>query len=603
MSSLLPELIKKAREANGLTQAAFGKLFDPPVTQPTVGRWERGEKIPDRKHFPKIASLLNFTLEELFEFVEGPLAETGSLPVTPDEKTYIPNRKHLAVLNRGVAAWNIWREKNPEIVPQLAGAKLVGNDLRKIDLCRADLRGVDFYAVFLSNAELLGADLREAQLMGETNLSNSDLRGANLSKANLTNTHFAAANLYGANFSEACLKGTNLNLANLKDTDFSHADLTYVDLRLTILDGANFENAILRYCLVYGVSAWNVRLKGAVQKHLKICPDNMRDIYVDDLEYAYIHSLALKKSENLEIQDIAHQFEKALARDKKVFRDEASLFERELERKMGLKFDESSGGFEIEKRSSCIVLRHIYYWYYTNCCLIRIYYFQAKTIVIASQLNGPILWDEYLISRSVRKFGLDRKNLVWINHIGLFSNFRPTRERFIKTTIKWSRQTIFSLTADYCELCDEEQINLQVVEELIESKLEAVETWLGLDSKLQQEREIKKQAEIQKLLKLYLHSQLEFFANQSWLRQILAQAQLGAVFYNPEAKVEFNQKIIDFLRYNYLESSSNISERVALPFVEKYDPVTEMVVCVCAKNGYTFCEILSKSFLRKYQEV
>ncbi len=56
------ELIKKVRKLKILTQRDFGRLLNPPVAQPTVAWWEKGEQLPDRKYFPKIASLLNFSL-------------------------------------------------------------------------------------------------------------------------------------------------------------------------------------------------------------------------------------------------------------------------------------------------------------------------------------------------------------------------------------------------------------------------------------------------------------------------------------------------------------------------------------------------------------
>ena len=48
------------------------------------------------------------------------------------------NPKHLKILEQGVEEWNQWRKDNPEIKPDLIGAKLskVG------DLSRADLRGL-----------------------------------------------------------------------------------------------------------------------------------------------------------------------------------------------------------------------------------------------------------------------------------------------------------------------------------------------------------------------------------------------------------------------------------------------------------------------------
>jgi uncharacterized protein YjbI with pentapeptide repeats len=49
---------------------------------------------------------------------------------------------HVAVLGRGVAAWNAWRAENGES-PDLSRAGLRGLDLTGFDFSRADLRQAD----------------------------------------------------------------------------------------------------------------------------------------------------------------------------------------------------------------------------------------------------------------------------------------------------------------------------------------------------------------------------------------------------------------------------------------------------------------------------
>ena len=260
---------------------------------------------------------------------------------------------------------------------------------------------------------------------------------------------------------------------------------------------------------------------------------------------------------------------------------------------MKLDFDSVKGRISVVKHPNCKILRHIYHFGYEKYCLIRIYEFQTKTIVIASQLSGAILWDMYIISNIVRKFNLNYIKLVWINHIGLFSDFRPTKEEFIHTIVLQPK-SIFPFTSSDCELCETKEIDLQTLERLIESKLEPVEAWLGLSNITLQKRKEEYKKNNQKLLHLYLQQNLDIFAQQIWLRKILSQALIGSVFLYPEAQN------LQFLRYTDLENSNNDNERLALPYVEKYNPVTEMVVCVCTNSGHTYCGILSKSFFKKY---
>jgi hypothetical protein len=80
------------------------------------------------------------------------------------------NDEHVALLKKGVTAWNAWRSKNPHIRPELFGANLSGANLSLANLSKMDLR----------EANLIGAYLNAA------NLSGVDLTGANLGRAYLT---------------------------------------------------------------------------------------------------------------------------------------------------------------------------------------------------------------------------------------------------------------------------------------------------------------------------------------------------------------------------------------------------------------------------------
>jgi hypothetical protein len=165
------------------------------------------------------------------------------------------DQNHINILNQGVEAWNDWREKNPEINPDLSGM---------------NFRNADLILANLSNANLNGANLREA-----------DLRWANLKNAKL--------------------RGIDLGLSNLNNAQFINADLTEANLFKSSLVQTNFEGAILVKCNVYGISTWDTNLRRAEQKDIIITPHGFPEITVDNLEVAQFIYLILH---NEKIRDV-----------------------------------------------------------------------------------------------------------------------------------------------------------------------------------------------------------------------------------------------------------------------------------------------------------
>ena len=131
----------------------------------------------------------------------------------------MPDDEHVAILDKGVAAWNQWRDENADIIrPDLSGADLYKKHLSMVNLRRATL----------CDANLSGAGLCMA------NLSGSGLRTANLRKARLFQANLNAAHLGNAKLIKANLSGADLQYAILVKTDLTGADLRAVASRIRV---------------------------------------------------------------------------------------------------------------------------------------------------------------------------------------------------------------------------------------------------------------------------------------------------------------------------------------------------------------------------------
>jgi hypothetical protein len=112
--------------------------------------------------------------------------------------------EHLAMLRRGVEAWNHWHlHERPLVLARPSPIYGQGPDLSGADLQQAMLAGINFSATNLRGANLSQADVHGADL-GLADLRGAILQGANLCQSSL------AADLRGADLREARLAGADL---------------------------------------------------------------------------------------------------------------------------------------------------------------------------------------------------------------------------------------------------------------------------------------------------------------------------------------------------------------------------------------------------------
>ncbi|MBN1509171.1 MAG: pentapeptide repeat-containing protein [Sedimentisphaerales bacterium] len=213
------------------------------------------------------------------------------------------NPEHLAILQKGVQAWNRWRSAHQGISPDLSNADLGGSNLLGAKRSgNGTFQRIRFVRINLSQANLSGANLRRANLMkaaldrahleganldgaaiNEANLTQAnlnrttligadlnrvtliaaDLKGATLSGAKLTHAYLMGVALSHANLSNAFLRGANLDAADLVGANLCGADLVETNLNNGDLSGADLQDADVRFSQLCRCNLTRARLTGA----------------------------------------------------------------------------------------------------------------------------------------------------------------------------------------------------------------------------------------------------------------------------------------------------------------------------------------------------
>lgn len=175
-AKMIGNKIAGARKKINMSQAGLARhVF---VSPQAVGKWERGESMPDIITLNQLAKILDVDLNY---FSANPAA-ANAISEKEQEK---------------IAVKGLTDSSQPQLLTNFSG-----NDLASTDFAGVVAHQLKFNGSNLRSSDFSGADLTGSSFLG------SDAREANFTGANLTDCSLSATDLTAANFDQAILLRT-----------------------------------------------------------------------------------------------------------------------------------------------------------------------------------------------------------------------------------------------------------------------------------------------------------------------------------------------------------------------------------------------------------
>jgi len=257
-TNMIGSKIAKARKEINMSQAQLAQLMF--ISPQAVGKWERGESIPDIITINRLAEILGVDLNYFSE----------NFPSVNTEEN-VP-------VQRAESAGSATAEQ--PLITNFNGSNLVDSDFAGVTAQKrkfngSALRGSDFSGADLTGSSFKGSDVRDANFDGanltDCVLSAMDLTGASFNKTILVRTEFSKLGLYNARFANAKLVDVKLTKSDLTKTIFENCvfegvDFNYSDLRGVCFDGqtfisVKFHNGALNDATFNGATLKNVSFR------------------------------------------------------------------------------------------------------------------------------------------------------------------------------------------------------------------------------------------------------------------------------------------------------------------------------------------------------
>ncbi|NJO69234.1 MAG: helix-turn-helix domain-containing protein [Bacteroidetes bacterium] len=228
--------IAEARKRANISQAQLAEcLF---ISPQAVGKWERGESMPDIITFNRLADILGVDLNYFSDNMEPSIA-----PLEPSVKQQVdaPSSNQKEKMNWDMSDGN-WVEAD------FSGLKNLNGKFSSSNMQGCKFIGSDLSGLLLKNNNVDGCDF------SGSNIGNSQIRSSYLNK-NL----FKDCSLMGSEF-----KGSHFNLCDCTGADFTGTRLSETFIYGCDLTGCNFTGMELKSGGFTGVADKT----GAVEKNI-----------------------------------------------------------------------------------------------------------------------------------------------------------------------------------------------------------------------------------------------------------------------------------------------------------------------------------------------
>ena len=274
--------ITEARKRTGLSQAQLAERLS--ISPQAVGKWERGESMPDIVTFDRLAALLGVDMNY---FSSAPEGARGAFPIAPAQSGSAAGEPPRGP-NEG-PRWDMsqgnWQNSDFSGLKNL-GEKFSSSNIKNCDFSGSELSGLilkynNIEASDFSKSDLSGGDIKSSNVLG-CSFKECDLKGAKFSGSNIKRCDFTSADLTGASFHSSALSGIKTEGAVWERVSFRSSQFSGMTIGGRI-SGCSFENCAFSKLTFEKAAFSNTFFKGKPLRKIKFV-----DCTADRLTYAFL---------------------------------------------------------------------------------------------------------------------------------------------------------------------------------------------------------------------------------------------------------------------------------------------------------------------------
>ena len=290
-STIIGNKIAEARKKSNLSQAELANKIS--ISPQAVGKWERGESMPDITTLNRLAEIFGLDLNYFSTTFQSVTTEKDPEKTSngqPIEQLQTEPKRRFA-LNWDMSNGN-WVNADFSGLKDLKD-KFSSSNIRNCMFIQSDLSGLTLKGNSIANCDFSQSDIRNGKIyaseISKSAFNNSSLVDAEINQSEIRNCNFDNANLSGVEFINSYFQKNSTENTVLKHTSFKNIGFSEITFCGSIED-CSFEN-----CSFKGVKFVNANILNSFFKHnRKFNKVKFIDCKVDKLTFAFLKSNGAK---------------------------------------------------------------------------------------------------------------------------------------------------------------------------------------------------------------------------------------------------------------------------------------------------------------------
>lgn len=290
-TKIIGDRIAEARKKINISQAELARrLF---ISPQAVGKWERGESMPDIVTFNRLAKIVGVDLNYFSESFQS--EGTENTPVELSEKQSIksvsgkeePGGNALKNLSWDMSHGN-WVDADFSGLKNLH-EKFSSSNMRNCKFIDSDLSGLLLKSNHIDSCDFSGSDISNSHIQG-SHLLNNKFENCTLKETEFSGSHITGCNFSGTDFTGAIFKSGGIEkstIANAVWIRTSFTDTYFGDIIFEgILEECSFESCGFKKVKFQNATLINTFFKN----NKKLKQVRFIDCKVDKITYAFLQN-------------------------------------------------------------------------------------------------------------------------------------------------------------------------------------------------------------------------------------------------------------------------------------------------------------------------